>query len=52
MRFRRTLVIATSMTLLATGIALGQGAGGGTINSDPPPASGLAQTPMPPAGVR
>ena len=100
MRFRRTLVIAASMTLLATGIALGQGAGGGpggqggmgtsagsdapapspsavnssttggvidnstgvrppgTINSDlggakpSPPASGLAQTPMPPAEVR
>ena len=29
MRFRRTLVIAASMTLLATGIALGQGTGGG-----------------------
>jgi hypothetical protein len=129
MRFRRTLVIAASTTLLATGIALGQGAGGGpggqggmgtsagsdapavgggspagavgggppagrvgggpptsavapspsadnssttggvidnstgvrppgTINSDlggakpSPPASGLAQTPMPPAEVR
>ena len=29
MRFPRTLVITASMTLLATGIALGQGAGGG-----------------------
>jgi hypothetical protein len=29
MRFRRTLFIAASMTLLATGMALGQGAGGG-----------------------
>ena len=64
MRFRRTLIIAASMTLLSTGMVLGQGAGDnrtgvgapGTINSDlggaKPSVSGLAQTPMAPAEVR